>query len=299
MHRDFLLACLLSVCIHLGILVWLPAPMWEPFVGDEPPRDVELVAMTLPDPQALNANADLELAPAPPPLPPPPRMLTFDNSRIEPINREQIDGAIEQASKGSSAQLSMPALELPVQQPLEAQLPPPALLPPPPVDTTEVVAALLESSPTPPGQPEGKTSAVGLGQLRLGQKQAPSRWGTPKIDPQLLELPRPEAAKPVVLPIPKPEPKLGIQGPVAKREPLSQPPLPEVVVKTNSEITLKFWVRPDGVVSRIITVRKGDAALEAAAIRYLQGWRFSPLLPYEPQEEQWGTITVRFLRPPR
>ncbi len=170
------------------------------------------------------------------------------------------------------------------------------LIAPPEVD--EKSGRLAGVVPT-PGQPEGKTSAVGLSQLRLGQKQAPSRWGTPKIDPKLLELPPPEIAKPVVLPIPKPEPELGIQGPVAKREPLSRPPLPEVVVKTNSEIALKFWVRPDGVVSRIVTIRKGDTALEAAAIRYLQGWRFSPLLPYEPQEEQWGTITLRFLRPKR
>ncbi len=297
MHRDFLLACLLSICLHIGVLMWLPAPMRSPFVADDTPRDVELVAMALPDPQALDANDSLDLVPAPQPPPLPPRTLTFDNSRIAPINREQIDGAIEQASKGASMELSKPTLELPPPLPLETPLPP--SLPPPPIDTTEVVAALLESSPTPSGQTEGKTRAVGLGQLRLGEKQAPSRWGTPKVDPQLLEPPPPEATAPVVLPIPETDPELGIEGPVAKREPLSQPPLPEVVVKANSEITLKFWVRPDGVVSRITTLRKGDMALEAAAIRYLQGWRFSPLRSYEPQEEQWGTITLRFLRPQR
>ncbi len=135
--------------------------------------------------------------------------------------------------------------------------------------------------------------------MRLGQKQAPSRWEMPKIDCPLLAPPPPEAAAPVTLPIPAPEPELGIEGPVAKREPLSKPPPPEVVVRTNSEITLKFWVRPDGVVSRIETLRRGDTGLEAAAIRYLSNWRFSPLLPHEVQEEQWGTITVRFLRPTR
>ncbi len=283
--------------LHLGALLWFPAPMWESFVAPDVPRDVELVTLTVPDPRALNANESLELTPAPQPPPPPPRALTFDNSRIAPISRKQIDGIIEQASKGASMQLNMPALELPKQQPLEALTPP--SLPLPPIDTSEVVAALLESSPDAAGQPQGKASAVGLGQLRLGQKQAPSRWEMPKIDTQLLAPPPPEAPPPVTLPIPAPEPELGIEGPVAKREPLSQPPLPEVVVKTDSEITLKFWVRPDGVVGRIVTVRKGDADLEAAAIRYLSGWRFSPLLPHEPQEEQWGTITVRFLRPTR
>ncbi|WP_089721000.1 energy transducer TonB family protein [Candidatus Entotheonella palauensis] len=300
MYRDFLLACLLSLVCHLGLLFGLPAPIWESFVAEEIPRDVELVAMTLPDPQVLNADESLELTPAPQPPPPPPKILTFDNSRIAPISHEQIDGIIEQASQGVSMELTMPALELPAQKPsdiLSSPAPPP--LPPPPVDTSEVVAALLESSPDAPGQPQGKAKAVGLGQLRLGEKQAPSRMATPEIDPQLLAPPPPQAAVPVTLPIPEPEPELGIQGPVAKREPLSQPALPEVVVVTDSEITLKFWVRPDGVVSRIVTVRKDNTELEAAAIRYLSGWRFSPLLPHEAQEEQWGTITVRFLRPTR
>ncbi|ETX01870.1 energy transducer TonB family protein [Candidatus Entotheonella palauensis] len=298
MYRDFLLACVLSLIFHLGILFGLPAPVWESFEAEDVPRDVELVAMTLPDPQALNANESLELTPPPQPPPPPPKVLTFDNSRIAPISRKQIDGIIEQASKGESMQLTMPALELPAHKPSDISSPPPPL-PAPPVDTSEVVAALLESSPEAPGQPQGKAKAVGLGQLRLGEKQAPSRLATPKIDPNLLAPPPPQAAAPVALPIPKPEPELGIQGPVAQREPLSKPPLPEVVVVADSEITLKFWVRPDGVVSRIVTVRKDDTELEAAAIRYLSGWRFSPLLPHETQEEQWGTITVRFLRPVR
>jgi TonB family protein len=297
MHRDLLLACLLSVVLHVGLLLGLPAPQWESFVAQEVPRDVELVVMALPDPQALKADTDqtLDLVPVPQPPPPAPRALTFDNSRIAPISRKQIDEIIKQTHKGASMPLHMPALELPADKPSEALLPP---LPPPPIDTSEVVATLLEASPDRPGQPQGKASATGLGQLRLGQKQAPSRLEAPKTDPQLLA-PLPPAAAPVALPIPEPEPELGIQGPVAEREPLSRPPLPEVIVVTDSEITLKFWVRPDGVVSRIVTVRKDNTTLEAAAIRYLAGWRFSPLRPHETQEEQWGTITVRFLRPRR
>lgn len=294
MHRDFLLACFLSIVFHLWLLLGLPAPMWESLVAEDAPRDVELVAMNLPDPQALNANESLDLTPSPQPPPPPPSTLTFDNSRIAPISREQIDGIIEQTSKGASMQLQMPALELPAHETSD-MLPPPSL-PPPPIDTSAVVAALLKASPDDPGQPQGKASAIGLGQLRLGQKQAPSRLDAPKIDSRLLA-PPPPAAAPVTLPIPESEPELAIQGPVAEREPLSRPPLPEVAVSADSEITLKFWVRPDGVVTRIVTMRKDNAALEATAIRYLAGWRFSPLLPRETQEEQWGTITVRFLRP--
>jgi TonB family protein len=290
------LACLLSVVLHGGLLFGLPAPMWEPFAAPPPPRDVELVAMELPDPQTLNVNAPADLTPAPQPPPPPPSALTFDDSRITPISQAQIDGAIAEAGKGASSQLNMPALQLPAHDASDL-LPP--LSPPPPADAGNVVAALLEASPQDPGQAQGKAHAVGLGQLPLGQKQAPSRLGTPKLDPNLLAPPPPKATKSVALPIPKFEPELGIEGPAARREPLSRPPLPEVVVMRDSEITLKFWVRPDGAVSRIVTVRKDNAALEAAAIRYLSGWRFSPLLSHEAQEEQWGTITVRFLRPTR
>ena len=295
MHRDFLLACLLSILCHLGLLFGLPAPMWEHSVAQDLPRDVELVTMNLPDPQALNANATLEPSPAPQPPPPPPSVPTFDHSRIAPISRQQLNKVIERASQEASMPLNMPTLELPAYQLSDT------VAPPPPVNTSDVVAALLKSSEQPEQTP-GKSSAADLGQLQLGQKQAPSRLEVPKapkLDPQLLAPPPLKAEAPVTLPIPEPEPGLGIQGPVAKREPLSQPPLPEVVVTTDSEITLKFWVRPDGVVSRIVTVRKDDTALEAAAIRYLAGWRFSPLLPHEPQEEQWGRITVRFLRPTR
>jgi TonB family protein len=295
MHRDFLLACLVSVVFHLGLLFGLPGPAWNPFVAEETPRDVELLAMDLPDPQTLNDRAPLESTPAPQPPPPPPETLTFDDSRIAPMSQKQIDEAVEQASKEASAPLQMPALEMPVPEVSDMQ-PPPS---PPPVDTSDVIAALLKSLPDDPGTTQGKASAVELGQLPLGEKQAPDHLDAPKIDPDLLAPPPPKAAAPVTLPIPAAAPELGIQGPAAKREPLSRPPLPEVVVTTDSEITLKFWVRPDGVVSRIVTVRKDDTALEAAAIRYLSGWRFSPLPPYESQEEQWGTITMRFLRPTR
>jgi TonB family protein len=113
------------------------------------------------------------------------------------------------------------------------------------------------------------------------------------LEPKLMarSLPAPPSGAPFIAPPSQP----GIQGPAAKREPLYRPPLPQVQVATESEITLKFWVRPDGVVSRVLPERKGDTALEATAMRYLEGWRFTPLAPQEPQVEQWGTITVRFL----
>jgi TonB family protein len=152
---------------------------------------------------------------------------------------------------------------------------------------------MLEQS-APAGSPA--TSAekqMAQEQIRVGEKQRPNDPGLPKLDQKLLAraLPTP----PPALPVPAPGPPFGIQGPVAKREPMYRPPAPKVQVSAESEITLKFWVRPDGVVSRVLPERKGDTALEVAAMRYLEGWRFTPLPSYEPQVEQWGTITVRFL----
>ena len=157
MYRDFLLACLLSIVLHIGLLFGLPAPMWEPFAAPPPPRDVELVAMELPDSQTLNVNAPADLTPAPPPPPPPPSALTFDDSRIAPISQAQIDGAIEEAGKGASSQLNMPALELPAHDASDLLPPPPPPVDAGPVDTANVVAALLEASPQAPGQAQGQS----------------------------------------------------------------------------------------------------------------------------------------------
>jgi TonB family protein len=220
-------------------------------------------------------------------------MPTYDASKIAQLDAAQIDGAIEHLSAGASLQLSMPELIIPVR---EAPEPVAESLPIPEPDAAEVVASLLEPSSLSPGLPQGKEHPVGLGQLPLGDKQSPSRWKWPQMEPP--EMAPPPEAKPVQ-PEALPQTFAGIQGPAAKREPLSQPSLPEVVVEAESEITLKFWVRPDGIVSRVLTLRRGDAALEAAATRYIEGWRFNPLPPHEAQQEQWGTITVRFLLPTR
>lgn len=291
MRLHMIAACVLSFGVHSGILLLLPAPSLQYAPPPEPPSDVELVAVDVPLPPVLQP---------PPPEPPPeespslPTTPTYDASQIAQPDLQRIDGAIEKMSAGISMQLSMPGLQLPSQHQAE-EAPEPSISPPP--DTTGVVAAMLEPSPFVPGKQAGLAKQVGLGEVRLGTKQSPSRLGLPTVDPQLVAPPLP-TPPPVFSSLP-PEPAFGIQGPVAEREPLFRPELPEVQVQTESEIALKFWVRPDGVVSRVITERKGDTALEAAAIQYIEGWRFTPLPPHESQEEQWGTITMRFLLPQR
>ncbi len=293
MRLHVLVACVSSIGIHLGFLLLLPAPSWQPLRLEPAPSDVELVETDVPEPQVLRPLPP-ELPPSPQPPPPPPNIPTYDADKIAQPNMPRIDGAIEDVSAGVSMQLAMPELHLPARTHTEDLA---ASLPLPEPGTAEVVAALLEPSSLVPGQPEAPQKQIGLGQVRLGDKQSPSRLAWPELQQPLFTPPLP-AALPEQPALP-PVPQFGIQGPVATREPVSQPEPPEVIVRAESEIVLKFWVRPDGVVSRVLPVRKGDTALEAAAIRYLEGWRFTPLPPHEPQEEQWGTITVRFLLPQR
>jgi outer membrane biosynthesis protein TonB len=87
----------------------------------------------------------------------------------------------------------------------------------------------------------------------------------------------------------------GLSGPVARvRKVLYRPPLPKISLTRDVSVKLKFWVRPDGSISRVETVKIGDLELVNVAEKYLQQWRFS-ILPTElPQQEQWGTVTVVF-----
>lgn len=296
MHRPAFVACVVSIGLHLAFLFLLPSPAWQPLDAPPPPTDVEFVAVDIPERPTFTPPPDPP-APTepPPPLDLPPEPPTYDPSKIAQPDMQRIDGAIEAISEGASMRLGMPALQLPTQQPLEAAE---EALPLPEPDAKNVVAALLEPSPLIPGRQEGAEKPIGLEPVPLGDKPSPSRMGLPELDRTVLA-PPPSDTAPVQPPAAPAEAHFGIEGPVAKREPLAQPDPPQVIVPAESEISLKFWVRPDGVVSRVLPVRRGDADLEAAAIHYIEGWRFTPLPPHEPQAEQWGTITVRFLPPGR
>jgi TonB family protein len=97
-------------------------------------------------------------------------------------------------------------------------------------------------------------------------------------------------------PTPRPAPaNEGITGPAALRQVLFRPASPSVTVERETAVLLKFWVRTDGTVGRVVPLRKGDPRLEAVAVRFLKGWRFNPL--EEKADEQWGTISIVFRRP--
>lgn len=79
-----------------------------------------------------------------------------------------------------------------------------------------------------------------------------------------------------------------------ERAPMVQP-LPENTSDIEATLTIRFEVKPDGTIGRIIPLRKMNPELEREVIRTLRGWRFSRLPSGVPQQSQWGTITFRFV----
>lgn len=79
-----------------------------------------------------------------------------------------------------------------------------------------------------------------------------------------------------------------------ERAPMAQP-LPTNVANAEAVITVRFEVRPNGTVGRIIPLRKMSAELETEVMRTLRSWRFNRLPKGIPQQPQWGTITFRFI----
>lgn len=79
-----------------------------------------------------------------------------------------------------------------------------------------------------------------------------------------------------------------------ERAPMVQP-LPVNTANSEAVITVRFEVRPDGTVGRIIPIKKMNLELEQEVMRTLRSWRFSRLPGGVPQQSQWGVITFRFV----
>jgi len=69
---------------------------------------------------------------------------------------------------------------------------------------------------------------------------------------------------------------------------------PQYASEVNADITVRITVDPQGRVVGSLPLRKADARLEQAVSDALARWRFNPLPPGAPQENQSGTITFRF-----
>lgn len=79
-----------------------------------------------------------------------------------------------------------------------------------------------------------------------------------------------------------------------ERNPMVQP-LPDNTTDSEATITIRFEVKPDGAIGRIVPLKKMNPELEREVMRTLRSWRFSRLPSGVPQQSQWGTITFRFV----
>ena len=71
------------------------------------------------------------------------------------------------------------------------------------------------------------------------------------------------------------------------------PGFPEGVT-TGGTIKIRFYVKPDGTVGRMIPEVKADSRFENSALKALKNWKFSKLDSQAPQVEQQGVITFVF-----
>lgn len=86
-----------------------------------------------------------------------------------------------------------------------------------------------------------------------------------------------------------------IEGEAAQRVIVQQviPVYPEGLQR-EAVIKFRFSVQPDGRITDIIPMRKGDAILERITIEALSKWRFNPLPPGVEQKTVQGVITFRY-----
>lgn len=71
-------------------------------------------------------------------------------------------------------------------------------------------------------------------------------------------------------------------------------PAPAYTEQVNALIRVRITVDPQGRIVQRVPLIKGNPALEQAVMDALQSWRFNPLPPDAPQENQTGVITFRF-----
>jgi len=77
------------------------------------------------------------------------------------------------------------------------------------------------------------------------------------------------------------------------RAPVSTP-LPSYSEQVNALIRVRITVDPQGRITERIPLIKGDPQLEREVMNALLRWRFNPLPPDAPQENQTGVISFRF-----
>ena len=231
----------------------------------------------------------------PPPAPPPPRRAVpekvwravegeaaaiLERRAVEALRRARTE-SLGKTKDYPGLKLSLP--EAPAAEPSERAEPPEAAL-------LQESLARAGRAVAMPGVAKGEELLAEPGAKGPHKPFAVASEASRRLARNLMEAEL--ARKPPPAPTPT---TAGITGPAALRQVLYRPPPPQVTVERQTAVLLKFWVRPDGTVGRVVPLRKGDPRLEAVAVRFLKGWRFNPL--EEKGKEQWGTIPIVFRRP--
>ncbi len=95
-----------------------------------------------------------------------------------------------------------------------------------------------------------------------------------------------------------------LEGPVSRRRVLRriQPEYPRWAEERGAEgdVKLRFWVSPIGQVTGVEVLQtSGYPNLDSRAMEAMRRYLFEPLGEDEEQEEQWGTIIIRYTLSPR
>jgi TonB family protein len=280
-HVNLVIGLVLSLLIHAYVMMWGPR-LSVPTATLRPPPEVEVQLREWPTPGPVPQSPEVVKIEEPPPAVP----TTVPAAKpVLPPDTQALQAAVQ------SAQAPAPPERTEVQLP--EQLP---TLPTPDAqhDPIRLAEGLRESLQYEPSVPRPADVAT-LPELPAPERQRAETRDLPPL-PTLAPPARREAgsARPATIALPSPQLTPLIKGPASERQVLFQPPPPSVTVESESEIELRFWILPNGAVGRVVPVKKSDPRLEALVISYLRRWRFTPLPPDTPQDEQWGVIPFKF-----
>jgi hypothetical protein len=277
-YSNLLIGLVLSVLIHAYIVMWGPPfSMPTPLLRSSPEVEVQLREWPSPVP----ASPPLEAVKIEEPLP---AVSTPELSPkpVLPPNTQVLQEAVQMAltpTRSNRVEVQLPD-RLPALPPLEAKH-----------DPIRLAEGLRDSILYEPRLADGAT---------LPDLPPPERpRAEPRAMPPLPMLASPTgresvSTRPATITLPSPQVTSLIKGPASERQVTFQPPPPSVTVESESDIELRFWILPNGAVGRVVPVKKSDPRLEALVISYLRHWRFTPLPPDSPQDEQWGIIPFKF-----
>ena len=275
---NLLIGLVLSLLIHSYIVLWgLPFSISMPDLQAPPGVEVELREWPAPLPTPpLVETVKIEAPPPAAPTPVPPAKPAL------PPNTQALQDAVQTVlaqTRTERIEVQLPE-RLPPLSTLDSQTDPMRL--------AETLKDSLQREPRLAGSPA-------LPDLPAPERKLPASKDLPSL-PSLERPARRESAppRPAAMTLPAAQAISRIKGPAAERQVIFQPPLPSVTVESESEIELRFWILPNGAVARVVPVKKSDPRLEALAANYLRNWRFTPLPPDAPQDEQWGIIPFKF-----